>query len=136
MEQQEQINKLICLILAIANFAKDIHYTCKSISIHKFMDEIEDNLYDFIDLIKETYFLSDNALPLPSGEYLSRTTSFIPIIRNLDKENLTELKNLIELTILQLEEITKVSRGENALIDNIAQDLQQKLGLVNLELRE
>lgn len=132
----DKINELICLILAIANFAKDIHYTCKSISIHKFMDDIEDNLYDFIDSIKETCFLADNALPLPSAEYLSRTANLLPPIRNLDKENLTELKNLILQALEELQTLDNTSRGENSLFDNIAQDLQKKLGLLNLELRE
>lgn len=132
----DKIDQIICYILAIANFAKDIHYTCKSISIHKFMDDIEDNLYDFIDLIKETCFLADNTLPLPSTEYLSRATNILPPIRNLDKENLTELKNLIMQVLEELQTVDNTSRGENSLFDNIAQDLQKKLGLLNLELRE
>lgn len=132
----DKINELICLILAIANFAKDIHYTCKSISIHKFMDDIEENLYDFIDSIKETCFLADNTLPLPSAEYLSRAANLLPPIRNLDKENLAELKNLTMQALESLQMLENTSRGENSLFDNIAQDLQKKLGLLNLELRE
>ena len=71
----DNINKLIAYLLAIANFAKDIHYSCKGdafYSKHLLADRIQDSIYDFIDGIKETCLLGNDILPLPSGEYLAK----------------------------------------------------------------
>jgi hypothetical protein len=51
------------------------------------------------------------------------------------KENLLALRILIGETIAVLDKI-EASRAENALYDNIAQDLKLKLGLLNRTLND
>lgn len=71
----EKNNKLICYLVAIQNFTKDIHYSCKGDAFygkHLLVDRIYDGLDDFIDVIKETCLLGNDILPLPSGEYMAR----------------------------------------------------------------
>lgn len=71
----EKNNKLICYLVAIQNFTKDIHYSCKGDAFygkHLLVDRIYDGLDDFIDGIKETCLLGNDILPLPSGEYMAR----------------------------------------------------------------
>ena len=49
-------DELITQLLAIANYAKDIHYTCSgsaAYSKHLFADLLQDDVYDFIDEIKD-----------------------------------------------------------------------------------
>lgn len=135
----EKINKLIYFLLAIANFTKDIHYTCHGkafYSKHLLADRVYDGIYDFIDSLKETCFLGNDTLPLPSGEYLSRTTSLIPPLTDNDKTNFEALKDLIIETLALIEQIDGTTRAETSLLDSIAQDLQQKLGLINLQVKE
>ncbi len=135
----EKINQLICFLLAIANYAKDIHYKSHGeafYSKHLLADRIHKDLYDFMDLLKETCLLGEDTEPLPSGEYLSRATSLIPAITDNDKTNFENIKNLLIEALAVMEEMREMTRGESSLIDNISQDLQQKLGLVNLQVKD
>ncbi len=52
----DEFNKLITYLLAIANFAKDIHYSCHGEAFygkHLFADRIQENISEFIDQIKK-----------------------------------------------------------------------------------
>lgn len=137
----ENINKLICYLLAIANFAKDIHYTCKGEAFyakHLLADRIYDGLYEFTDQIKETCLLGNDILPLPSGEYLARAMNLLPSVTDDDKSNFQSIQKLLINCLVLMQEMLKETdtpRAEVSLIDGIAQDLQQKLGLVNLQVK-
>lgn len=126
-------------MLAIANYAKDIHYTCHGEAFyakHLLADRIYDGLYDFIDLLKETCLLGNEIEPLPSGEYLSRATSLIKPITDNDKTNFDNMKDLLVDALAIMDEMKDMTRAESSLIDNISQDLQQKLGLINLQVKD
>ena len=135
----ENINKLIEYLLAVANFAKDIHYSAKGDSFyskHLLCDRISENIYDYIDSIKEIFFLAADKEPLPSGEYLSRATSLIPQIAEDDKTNFTSLSILLESALQDIEKIKDLTKGEENLIGAIAENLQTALGLVNRQVKE
>ena len=134
----ESINKFIEYLIAISNFAKDIHYNSKGeafYSKHLLADRIQENLSEYIDQIKEIFFLASDKEPLPSGEYLSRATSLIPEIAPEDKANFKSMQNLIVVTLQHIEGLTELTKGEENLIGAIAQDLQNSLGLVNLQVK-
>ena len=125
--------------MAIASFAKDIHYNAKGsafYSKHLLADRIQENIYDYIDQIKEILFLAADKDPLPSGEYLSRATSLIPAIADDDKTNFISMQTLIVVTLQHIEEFDGLTKGEENLIGAIAQDLQNSLGLINLQIKE
>lgn len=135
----ENINKLIEYLLAVANFAKDIHYSAKGDSFyskHLLCDRISENIYDYIDSIKEIFFLAADKEPLPSGEYLSRATSLIPQIAEDDKTNFTSLSILLESALQDIEKIKDLTKGEENLIGAIAENFQTALGLVNRQVKE
>lgn len=135
----EKYNILIEYLLAIQNFAKDIHYTSTgeaAYSKHLLADRVQENLYDFIDKIKEVCILGNDTPPLPSGEYLSRATSKIPQLGETDRENFKSLQSLIISTLSHIEKIDDITTGEANLIGNIAEDLQNNLGLINLQVRD
>ncbi len=138
----ENINKLICYLIAIQNFAKDIHYSCGGDAFygkHLLADRIYDGLDDFIDQLKEVYFLGNNILPLPSSEYLAMAMNLLPALEQDDKKNFTNMKNLIVNALAHMERMLQdkeATRGEVSLIDGIAQDLQGKLGLVNRQMKD
>ena len=135
----EEINKLIEYLIAICNFSKDIHYNCKGESFyskHLLADRIQENLNEYLDQIKEIFFLASYKEPLPSGEYLSRATSLIPQIANEDKTNFVSMQNLLVVTLEHIESLQDLTKGEENLIGAIAQDLQNSLGLVNLQVKD
>lgn len=138
----ENVDKLICFLIAIQNFAKDIHYSCKGEGFygkHLLADRIYAGLNDFIDQLKETCYLGNNVLPLPSGEYLARAMNLLPKVEMEDKKNFQSMqKLLIDCLVLTQEMLTdnNTARGEVSLVDSISQDLQQKLGLVNLQVKD
>lgn len=135
----EKFNKLICFLLALANFAKDIHYSCHGESFygkHLFADRIQKNLYEFIDQIKEICILSNDEEPLPSGEYLLKATSYIPAKAADDRENFKSMQALMLNTLTHIESMDGLTIGEENLIGNIAQDIQNNLGLVNLQCKD
>lgn len=134
----ENINKLIEYLIAISNFAKDIHYNSKGDAFygkHLLADRIQENLSEYLDQIKEVFFLASDKEPLPSGEYLSRATSLIPEIALEDKANFKSMQNLIVVTLQHIEGLTDLTKGEENLIGAIAQDLQNSLGLINLQIK-
>ena len=135
----ENINKVIEYLIAIQNFAKDIHYNCKGeafYSKHLLADRISDNLSDYTDNIKEVFFMAADKSPLPSGEYLSRATSLIPEISQGDKQNFESMRNLLVNALEHLENLKDLTKGEENLIGAIAQDLQTSLALVNFQIKE
>ena len=135
----ENINKLIEYLLAIANYSKDIHYSAKGdafYSKHLLCDRISENLYDYIDSIKEVFFLAADKDPLPSGEYLSRATSLIPQIAQEDNTNFTSLSILLEAALQDIEKIKDLTKGEENLLGAVAENLQTSLGLVNRQIKE
>ena len=134
----DKINLLIEYLIAIQSYSKDIHYNAKGeafYSKHLLADRIQENLYDYIDQIKEVCFLAANKEPLPSGEYLSRATSFIPEITENDKENFKLMENLLTVALENIEKVKDLTKGEENLIGAIAQDLQTSLGLVEQQIK-
>lgn len=135
----ENINKLIEYLIAIENYAKDIHYNCRGdafYSKHLLCDRISDNLSGYIDSIKEIFYLAADKQPLPSGEYLSRATSLIPQISYNDKDSFKLLSVLLVTTLQHIEEIKDLTKGEENLIGAIAENLQTSLGLVNQQVKD
>ncbi len=136
----EQINNLIAYLLAIANFAKDIHYCAHGESFyakHLLADRIQENIYEFIDKLKEICLLGNDIEPLNSSEYLKQAAQIIPLKNpNDDKANFIEMKDLLIETLGLIEKMENPTKGEENLIGNIAQDIQNNLGLINLQVKE
>ena len=137
----ENINKLICYLIAIQNFAKDIHYSCRGDAFygkHLLADRIYDGLDAFIDGIKETCLLANDILPLPSGEYLAKAMNLLPALEQDDKKNFEAMQKLLIDCLVLMQKMLQekdTPRAEVSLIDGIAQDLQGKLGLVNRQVK-
>lgn len=135
----DKINRLICLLIAIAESAKAVHYSVKgesAYSKHLLADRIYDGLYGFIDNLKETFFLAGNEPLLSAKEYLNIAADFTIKLTDDDRENFISLQKLIIQTLELIEENNlDFSKGEQSLIDDIAKDLQGKLGLINLEVK-
>jgi DNA-binding ferritin-like protein len=127
---------ILARLTAIQQYAKDIHYTAKGDSfygIHLLMDRVADGLDDFSDSIKETHYLGGGELPPQSKEVLRLAIAYIPVLTDT-KEDLTRLGSLISSTLDALGETMGNGRADASLLDNIAQDLKLKLGLINRQV--
>lgn len=134
----ENINQIIAYLLAIQNYAKDIHYNCKGLAFyaqHQLADRIFEELDDFQDALKETCLLGNDLLPLPSTEYLSKARFLIPSINEDTAQNFQSMKRLLTEALSVIENTQGTTRGEQSLLDSIAENLQQKLGLVNRQVK-
>ena len=135
----ENVNKLICALIALQNFCKDIHYNSKGdafYSKHLLVDRVQENIGEYIDRIKEVFFLAADKEPLQSGEYLKKSSELIPDIAENDRESFERLKDLLIKTMKQTEKLSKLTKGEENLIGAVAEDLQNSLGLVNRQVKD
>lgn len=135
----ENLNKLICALIALQNFCKDIHYNSKGdafYSKHLLVDRVSENISDYIDSIKEVCFLAADKEPLASSEYLKKASELIPDISKNDKDSFMKLKDLLVKALKQIEKLTKLTKGEDNLIGAIAENLQTSLGLVNRQVKD
>lgn len=127
---------ILARLTAIQQYAKDIHYTAKGDSfyaVHLLMDRVADGLDDFSDSIKETHYLGGGELPPQSKEILRLAIAYIPVLTDT-REDLTRLGSLISSTLDALGETMGNGRADASLLDNIAQDLKLKLGLINRQV--
>lgn len=129
---QQKINDLIVMLLAIANYAKDIHYNCSGPNFygdHLLADRIQENLYEYIDQLKEVCLLGHDIKPLHSSIYLARAVQMVP--QGADFES---MRTLMINTLIVIEEVNNLSKGDENLIGAIAQDIQNNVGLLNIML--
>ena len=127
---------ILARLTAIQQYAKDIHYTAKGdkfYAVHLLMDRVADGLDDFSDSIKETHYLGGGELPPQSKEVLRLAIAYIPVLTDT-REDLTRLGSLISSTLDALGETMGNGRADASLLDNIAQDLKLKLGLINRQV--
>ena len=127
---RENIDKLIVYLLAIANYAKDIHYNCTGPNFygdHLFADRFIDDIYEYIDQLKEVCLLGHNFKPLHSSRYLKDASEIIP--QEIDFKS---MRTLMVDTLIITEQIRNISRGDENLIGAIAQDVQNNVGLINI----
>lgn len=132
----EKVTEVIASLVAIENFCKDIHYTNVTYEDHLLADRIHDGISTHIDDIKEQVVLSGEELPLPSKEYLKKAIELIPDVNSEEnRANWINLIALIKSTVSLLNGVKVDNRGVNALLDNIAQDLNTDLALLYIQTR-
>ena len=134
----ENINNIIVLLVAIQNFAKDIHYNAKGdafYSKHLLCDRIQENISDYIDSIKEVCFLPADKEPLTSKYYLKQASELIPDIQNDDKNDFIALSLIIMGALREIESLKDLSKGEDNLFGAIAENLQVSYGLIKRQVK-
>lgn len=127
---RENFDNLIVHLLAIANYAKDIHYNCSGPNFygdHLFADRFIGNIYEYIDQIKEICLLGHNFKPLHSSIYLNQASEIIP-----QGADFKLIRTLMVDALIIIEQMRDISRGDENLIGAIAQDIQNNIGLINI----
>lgn len=127
---RKNFDNLIVHLLAIANYAKDIHYNCSGpnfYSDHLLADRFTGDIYEYIDQLKEICLLGHNLKPLHSSEYLVQASALIPA-----GADFKAMRTLMVDTLVIIEQMRDISRGDENLIGAIAQDVQNNIGLINI----
>ena len=132
----DNFHLLISYLTALANFAKDFHYYCKSFGKHLFADVAYDNIYDYLDEIKENVLLGGRELPRSSKQYLMAAAILAPTITEDDVVNLKLFAKFVKFGVDLVNTMEGTTRGQNALLDEIAGHLDKTAGLLFLQLRK
>lgn len=140
-KMEDKVFEIICKLQAIVQFSKDIHYSVDSWSMygnHLFADVVGDQEQknEYIDLIKEVYYLGRGETPPASKDLELATADILPEKSNNENENWLKLKNLIKDCLVEIELLKDLTRGEENLFGAIAQDLQQMNGLLGLRVED
>ena len=135
----EKYNLLISLLIAICNYAKDIHYNVKGsafYSKHLFADVILDGIDEVIDDIRENILLGNGVEPLHSSKYLRAAAELVPPIAPDDRTNFVMMKGLVDSVRGMIKGIDAPSRGANSLLDSIGEHMDKMAGLLFLQVKE
>ena len=132
----ERFHFLVSYLIALANYAKDFHYYCKSFGVHLFCDEVYDGLYEFTDTIRENIMLGSGVLPHSSQGYLLAAAPMVMPITDNEAANFEMLMGLLEWGKLTVNDIKGTSRGQNALLDEVASHIDKMIGLTFLQMRK
>ncbi len=127
---KQDFDNLIIHLLAIANYAKDIHYNCSGPNFygdHLFADRFIGDIYEYIDQIKEICLLGHNKKPLHSSEYLKQASEIVPA-----GADFKSMRTLMIDTLIIIENLRELSKGDENLLGAIAQDIQNNVGLINI----
>ena len=133
------INDIIVKLMVIANFAKDVHYTCKgegAYGKHLLADLVHGDINDFIDELKENALLGQHELPLPSKQYLKMASEQTPDVAESDVANFNTLASIIDDLRKMLEDTEAKTRGIASLFDKIVEHLDKAYGLIWLQVRD
>lgn len=135
-KMKEQIDDLIVDLIVIKEFSKDIHYTCHGdafYSKHLLVDKFDWD--EHIDLLKECCLLGNGERPLSSYEYLTNAVNRVPRPNEADdKSNFKILGEKVNNALDKISQFKDIHKADENVIGNVAQDLQQYLGLINLQV--
>ena len=132
--QREQIDDLIVNLITIKEFSKQIHYSCigfEAYSWHLLADRIQENIDEYVDRLKE-YLLGIDERPLTSKEYLTGVINKLPEANSQDTiDNFIKLQNLLLETVQNINS-TEIEKAGDNLISEIADNLRNSVGIINL----
>ena len=126
---------LLKVLYCIKFFAKDIHYAAKGdlfYSDHLLADRVIDGIDDFIDDINENLYLGFEEEAPISKQVIAGVAEDLLLVQDDIKVNWKRLYAYLEEAeelIYKIEEEYKFPQI-SSLLDNIANDLQKKKGLI------
>ena len=136
------MENIICYLIAIKRWAKEIHYRSKGDGFwgnHLLSDRVVDGLDDFVDEIQENYYLGH-------GEEVPLQKNILLGAANLIEQATTEKDMFIKLDMLIIGCLTELqmidennhelSLGDKDLMGRISSDLQKKHGFIWRRIKE
>ena len=133
--------ELLYILTALQIYCKDAHYNFYGIDfkpLHEWVDEIGGSLGDYLDEIKENYFLFNN-IKVPRGVDINDgAKDYVPTGLGSNKEILNNLLALITMAHNTANNIPEISGvlGLGDLLGRLDSHLMKHIALLQLATRE
>lgn len=128
---------LIYILTALQIYCKDAHYSfygTNFLPLHEWADDILEPLQNFIDEIKENYFIA-RGLVVPRGVDVNASASdYVPTALGDNSQILANLLAIIAMAHTRLNEIDEKDAGINDLLGRIDSHLLHHIALLNMAL--
>lgn len=135
--KERKVEELIYLLTALQIYCKDAHYSFYGVNfkpLHEWADEILDPLQDYIDEIKENYYI-ERGLVVPRGVAINANAAdYVPTALGSNEQILANLQAIIAMAHNKLNGIKEDSAGINDLLGRIDSHLLKQLALLNMAL--
>lgn len=124
----------LSLLWALKFSISDLHYLSQKenfYSDHKFADELRDDIDEWIDEVNEVCFLGEEKNAPYSKDVVLEASNLIVPIQSNPTEQFKKISESIKQILIYIQETSEqTSVGEQNLIGGIAQELQQRYGLI------
>lgn len=138
-EKEEKLIDLVNILTALQIYCKDAHYSFYGVNfkpLHEWADEILDPLQDFIDEIKENYFIS-RGLVVPRGTKINADAAdYVPTALGDNAQILANLLAILAMAHNKLNGLDEKDAGINDLLGRIDSHLLKHIALINLAITQ
>lgn len=129
--------ELVHILTALQIYCKDAHYAFYGIDfkpLHEWADEILEPLQDYIDEIKENYFIM-RGLNVPRGVDINAAAAdYVPTALGDNSQILANLLAIIAMAHNKLNGIEEKDAGLNDLLGRIDSHLSKHIALINMAI--
>lgn len=128
---------LLCLLQAVYGCGKNCHYFAYGenfYALHKFADDLTDEILDWMDEIIEGFYLGRGVNAPQYADILAGAAKLVSRACDDNRENFSSLAVLVEKILQQIQEIMDsgdITAGEQDILSPIARQLQQRWGFLN-----
>lgn len=130
---------LVNILTALQIYCKDAHYSFYGVNfkpLHEWADEILEPLQDFIDEIKENYFIA-RGLVVPRGTKINADASdYVPTALGDNAQILANLLAILAMAHNKLNGLDEKDAGINDLLGRIDSHLLKHIALINLAITQ